>query len=120
MAFGQASGRPATRSQLAELEELLQRAGYDGFRDARYPMNFTQRQAGGKFTTDEADEFIINLSETYGDDAMPPPDEAPPAPVSAARPKTTKMSKAEQALKKIPTEQLAAELQRRGWIVAEP
>ena len=33
-------------------------AGFETFREARYPMDFTQRQAGGKFTRDEADEFI--------------------------------------------------------------
>ena len=31
-----------------------------------------------------------------------------------------RQSSAEQALRKIPTDRLAAELQRRGWIVVEP
>jgi hypothetical protein len=30
------------------------------------------------------------------------------------------VSAAEQALRRVPAEQLAAELQRRGWVVLEP
>jgi hypothetical protein len=37
----------------------------------------------------------------------------------AARP-TPRLSTAEQALRRMPAEHLAAELQRRGWIVVEP
>ncbi len=61
MAFGQQNGRPATARQLKTLESLLAEAGYHGFRDARGPLGFTQRQGGGKFTTDEADAFIEQL-----------------------------------------------------------
>lgn len=72
-------------------------------------MGFTQRQAGGKFTNGEAQAFIDQLEEAeHGvTDASPPI----PAP---------KLSKTEQALRKVRPELLAAELQRRGWIVAEP
>jgi hypothetical protein len=99
MAFGQASGPPATHSQLRELTELLQAAGHSDFRDARGPMGFTQRQANGKFTRDEAD---------------PTP---APAPV---KPKAPGPGSPEAQLAKFSDEQLAAELQRRNWVVMEP
>ncbi len=68
MAFGQSSGPPATARQLQELLELLNAAGHSDFRDARGPMGFTQRQAGGKFTRDEADALIAQLQEAAEDD----------------------------------------------------
>ena len=61
MAFGQSSGPPATARQIRELLDLLEAAGHTDFRDARGPLGFTQRQAGGKFTRDEADAFIAQL-----------------------------------------------------------
>lgn len=109
MAFGKQSGPPASHQQLKDLLELLQNAGHSDFRDARGPMAFTQRQAGGKFTRDEAQEFIDRLEEAEDQGTGP----------VVAEP-VVKLSKAEQALRKIPTEQLAAELQRRGWSVTEP
>jgi len=110
MAFGQSSGPPATHRQVDELLELLADAGFESFKEARYPMDFTQRQAGGKFTRDEADEFIAKLQERSEIE------EASIAPVQ----KTKKLTAAEQALRKYSDQDLAAELQRRGWIVAEP
>jgi hypothetical protein len=109
MAFGQQSGPPASAKQVQELLTLLQEAGHADFRDARGPMGFTQRQANGKFTRDEAEAFIDQLHEA-ADRA-----EEPVATVPSAR-----LTAAEQALRRIPTEQLAGELQRRGWIVIEP
>lgn len=111
MAFGQQSGPPATNKQLDELLNLLADAGYTDFKDARYPMDFTQRQAAGKFSRDEADEYIARLQDQAdsGDDSSA-------APVA----RTVRLSPAEQALQKFPAAELAAELQRRGWIVAEP
>jgi hypothetical protein len=126
MAFGQPSGPPATARQLKELLELLQAAGHADFRDARGPMGFTQRQAGGKFTRDEADEFIAFLQDsadakavgdTSPEQSDPVPAPARPvrrAPVPARRP--TKSS----PLGAIASEDLAAELQSRGWVVMEP
>jgi hypothetical protein len=108
MAFGQQSGPPASAKQVQELLTLLQEAGHADFRDARGPMGFTQRQANGKFTRDEAEAFIDRLHEA-ADGAEPV------ATVPSAR-----LTAAEQALRRIPTEQLAGELQRRGWIVIEP
>lgn len=112
MAFGQSSGSPASGRQVKELLELLQRAGHADFRDARGPMGFTQRQAAGKFTAAEAAELIEQLQEAEyqreSGDAAPPPE-----PV-------VKLSAAELALREYPDHLLAAELQRRGWIVVEP
>src|ERR1700736_2713029 len=61
MAFGQQSGPPASAKQVQVLVALLADAGHCDFRDARGPMGFTQRQAGGRFTRDEADAFIARL-----------------------------------------------------------
>ncbi len=109
MAFGQQAGPPAPARQVQELLALLQDAGHVDFRDARGPMGFTQRQAAGKFTRDEATAFIEQLQAAQDSDDAPVP--AQPA---------VRLSAAEQALRRVPTEQLAAELQRRGWVVLEP
>jgi hypothetical protein len=98
MAFGQQSGPPATHRQMKDLLDLLQDAGHIDFRDARGPMGFTQRQAAGKFTQAEAEAFIEQLQQAGG--------EGEPSVGSA--------------LRGFSTEELAAELQRRGWIVVEP
>ena len=84
MSFGQASGPPATAKQVRELQELLEAAGHSDFRDARGPMGFTQRQAGGKFTRDEAQAFIDQL-EAEALDAPTAP--SAPAVATAPRPK---------------------------------
>jgi hypothetical protein len=114
MAFGQQSGPPASQRQVRELLALLQEAGHDGFRDARGPMGFTQRQAAGKFTRDEAEAFIASLQE-----AEAAGDGEPTARAASAVP-ASRLSAAEQALRRMPAEQLAAELQRRGWVVVQP
>lgn len=120
MAFGQPSGPPASAKQVRELLDLLIAAGHADFKDARGPMGFTQRQAGGKFTRDEADEFIVRLqeeaelAEATGQAPEPAPPAVVPRPKSAARPAATR------SLAKVPDEELAAELQRRGWVVVQP
>lgn len=63
MAFGQQSGSPASAKQVQRLLELLHEAGHSDFRDARGPMGFSQRQAGGKFSRDEAEAFIEQLEQ---------------------------------------------------------
>jgi len=132
MAFGQQSGPPATAKQLQELVTLLQEAGHTDFRDACGPMGFTQRQAGGKFTRDEAAGFIeqLQLEAEQAEAAGLSPVPVDPAPVSPARPKAAKpaarsprakpTAAANPALADVSAEDLAAELQRRGWIVVEP
>lgn len=72
-------------------------------------MGFTQRQAGGKFTRDEAAELTEQLEEAQEAGTTPEPPE--PAP---------RLSRTEQAARDLPTPVLAAELQRRGWVVMEP
>ena len=109
MAFGQPSGPPAPARLVQELLTLLHEAGHVDFRDARGPMGFTQRQAAGKFTREEVAAFIEQLQ------AAQPEGGAPAAATVAARPPVR-----EHALRRIPAEQLAAELRRRGWVVTEP
>jgi hypothetical protein len=111
MAFGQTSGPPATGKQVHRLEELLQAAGHVDFRDARGPLGLTQRQAAGRFTRDEADALIERLeTEAEGADAPSAGPAAPAVPVV----------KENRQLRGVPDDVLAAELQRRGWIVMEP
>ncbi|HWE54296.1 MAG TPA: hypothetical protein VG435_02225 [Acidimicrobiales bacterium] len=108
MAFGQPAGPPATSRQLQELQTLLAEAGHADFREARGPMGFSQRQAAGRFTRAEADAFIERLQAVSEGGADPV---APPA---------WRQSAQDQLLARLPAEQLAAELQRRGWMVIEP
>lgn len=112
MAFGQSSGPPASAKQVQRLEALLAEAGHVDFRDARGPLGLTQRQAAGRFTRDEADSLIERLereAELAAGDAGSSP--APPPPAAA---------KENRQLRSVPDDVLAAELQRRGWIVMEP
>ena len=116
MAFGQPSGPPASRRQVETLLQLLNDAGHIDFRDARGPMGFTQRQAGGRFTRDEADEFIAQLEAT----ADGPPEDSTPRPTQARTAAANRSPSLERRLRSFTDQQLAAELQRRGWIVVEP
>jgi hypothetical protein len=72
-------------------------------------MGFTQRQAGGKFSRDEADAFIAQLLDAETDGSAPV--EAAPA---------WRQSAQEQMMRSLPSEQLAGELRRRGWTATEP
>jgi hypothetical protein len=74
-------------------------------------MGFTQRQAAGKFTVDEATAFIDQLNEELFGAGEPSAPAATPV---------AKLTAAERAIRDIPDAALAAELQRRGWIVVEP
>ncbi len=115
MAFGQASGPPASAQQMRRLVELIQAAGHTDFRDARGPLQLNQRQAAGRFTRQEAEDFIAQLEAEVEEE---PVSAAPVAPVSPKAP--IKISAAQQKLQSVPDAVLAAELQRRGWIVVEP
>lgn len=135
MAFGQASGPPASHTQMRRLTELLGEAGHSDFRDARGPLGLNQRQASGKFTRDEAEALIEQLeaeadaardageTDDAGDTAVAEGAAAPRAP-KVAQPPAARVDRREaeqqRALTRMPTELLAAELQRRGWIVIEP
>jgi hypothetical protein len=131
MAFGQVSGSPASAKQVRELLDLLQAAGHSDFRDARGPMGFTQRQAGGKFSRDEAQAFIDQL-EAEAQEApaasAPAPASTPkaaskaaarPVPAPAAEPSGRPLTPMERALRAATGDQLADELRRRGWRTVE-
>lgn len=129
MAFGQQSGPPATARQVQELLELLQAAGHADFRDARGPMGFTQRQAAGRFTRDEAAALLEQLQEQGAPAAAAPVLDHPRAASAPAarRPPAARRAAPRVAgraagpdLAAVPSEHLAAELQRRGWVVMEP
>jgi len=122
MAFGQQSGPPATARQVEELLRLLQGAGHTGFRDARGPLGFNQRQAGGRFTRDEAEALISRLQEE--EDAASEPSAVVDAVLAEAEAviaePVQRLSATERAIRRISTDQLAAELRRRGWTVTGP
>lgn len=71
-------------------------------------MGFTQRQAAGKFSRDEAAAFIAQLLDAESDGST-----------SAAVP-SWRQSTQEQMMSRMPSEQLADELRRRGWTTIEP
>lgn len=128
MAFGQPSGPPATASQMRELLALVVAAGHTDFRDARGPLQLTQRQAAGKFTRDEADAYIERLQAEAeagtesgveaGVDAAPHATSTSRVGRTAPRPRATTVSRTDLAA--VPSEVLAAALQSRGWVVLEP
>lgn len=72
-------------------------------------MGFTQRQAAGKFTQGEVEAFIDELetAEHEGRAASPAKPEA-------------KLSANTKLIRSLSAEEMAAELQRRGWVVMEP
>ena len=109
MAFGQQSGPPASAKDVKELLSLLQDLGHSDFRDARGPIGLTQRQAAGKFTRDEAAALIERLGQAKPEGNASAPDR-PAAMVAAVQ----------QTLRRLPAEDLAAELTRRGWTVEAP
>ena len=140
MAFGQPSGPPATARQLRELTALVEAAGHTGFKDARGPLGLNQRQAGGRFTQDEATELIARMEaeaeEAGGDEAGPPPEDAAsdrtvpdrtrPArttsagPAGAAPPAASRRQSLARQLEQVPEDLLVDELRRRGWTVTSP
>ncbi len=131
MAFGQPSGPAATARQLRDLTALIEGAGHVDFKDARGPLGLNQRQAGGRFTQDEASELIARLQadaeaeeqkqqqkEQEQSDGTDGPEEAP-APGAPPRAASRTQSLARQ-LQRVPEELLVDELRRRGWSVAPP
>ena len=120
MAFGQQSGPPATARQVQELLGLLHQAGHVDFRDARGPMGFTQRQAGGRFTRDEADAFISRLQDAESGAGGAGSGRCRPHRADDRWPAGPRPVPPDRALARIPDERLASELRRRGWTVVEP
>lgn len=102
--------------------ELITAAGHTDLRDARGPLGLTQRQAAGKFTRGEADDLIARL-EAEAEAVADAGGEATPVPASAAK-AAARFDRREERWRKlladVPAEVLAAELQRRGWVVLEP
>ena len=148
MAFGQPSGPPATARQVRELTALVEAVGHTDLRDARGPLGLTQRQAGGRFTRDEAEALIARLEAeveerdaagggdanpsgpsgpsgpvgTSGDGTPPAPSRRAPRPSRTAAPRTPSgrpTTLAEQ-LERVPEELLVDELRRRGWKLVPP
>ncbi len=116
MALGQPAGPPASYRQVQQLTDLILAAGHVDFRDARGPLGLNQRQAGGRFTRDEAEELIARLeSEAEGAGPEFSAEHASPRPL--IRPRDTKRA---ALIASLPDDVLAAELQRRGWVVLEP
>jgi hypothetical protein len=132
MAFGQAQGPPAGQRQLDRLAELFERAGYSSFREARHPFGLTQRQAGGKFTVDEADSLIERLeaAEAVAEGVAAPPAAEPTVPVPArtapapaSQPSARRAASAERraaVLSAFDDRLLVDELERRGWCCIPP
>ncbi|MDG2025478.1 MAG: hypothetical protein P8J50_00030 [Acidimicrobiales bacterium] len=125
MSFGQSTGPNASHRQVQELQELLVNAGHADFRDARGPMGFTQRQAGGKFTADEAAGFIEQLLVAEHEAAQGGGSEAPagtPAPADEIEPEkpASELTDLERAIRTASTKSLVLEVRRRGWKVIKP
>jgi len=107
MALG-ASGPPASPKQISYLQALLEKAGYATFREARRAYGLTQRQAGGKFTKQEASALIDRLINGE-------PDVDRETILTEQASDTSAL-----VLRGMPAQWLADELIRRGWHVDEP
>lgn len=126
MAFGSSpssrsasAGPPASPKQVAYLLALVQKAGYDGFKDARRPLELTQRQSNGRFTSKEASALIDRLLAGEIEEDTPERAEERRADALAradARQREERLS----LLRGMPAELLAEELERRGWRTTAP
>jgi hypothetical protein len=111
MAFGQVSGPPAPAKQLAQLTDLLARQGYASFKEARHPLDLTQRQAAGKFTSAEATELIERLTaavEVRGEES----DEGSLS--------EREQDRQEELVVNLSAQVMATELVNRGWCCIAP
>jgi hypothetical protein len=103
-------GPPASAKQIAYIQALLRRAGYDDFRSARAEYRLTARQSRGKFTMTEASSLIDRLTSASDDNPS----------VSASEEPETLESAQALLLRGFPADVLADELRRRGWVVTAP
>jgi hypothetical protein len=103
-------GPPASAKQIAYIQSLMRKAGYDDFRAARTEYRLSQRQARGKFTKSEASALIDRL--TSADDDNPT--------LSVTEEPETLDSAQALLVRGFPADVLADELRRRGWMVAAP
>jgi len=119
---------------------LVRAQGHTDFRDARGPLQLSQRQAGGRFTTQEASALIDRLvSSTSGggdnedagaeERAGPRATEVTGTRVTGPRvtgPRATEPRAAQQPetadalVRGLPVDLLVAELERRGWRALAP
>ncbi|MEP7201493.1 MAG: hypothetical protein ABI894_02730 [Ilumatobacteraceae bacterium] len=109
MSFSQ-QGPPASAKQVAYIEALMRKAGYEDFRSARTEYRLTQRQARGKFTKSEASALIDRLTSTDNENPT----------VSVTEEPDTLDSAQALLIRGFPADVLADELRRRGWTVGEP
>jgi hypothetical protein len=103
-------GPPASAKQIAYIEALLRKAGYDDFRSARTEYRLTQRQARGKFTKTEASALIDRLTST---------DPENPTVSETQEPENVESAQG-LLVRGFPADVLADELRRRGWTVTAP
>jgi hypothetical protein len=103
-------GPPASAKQVAYIQALMRKAGYDDFRSARTEYRLTPRQARGKFTKSEASALIDRLTTTDDDNPT----------VSVSEEPETLESAQALLVRGFPAEVLADELRRRGWKIVEP
>ena len=118
MAFGQASGPPASARQLDTLARLLEEADLGTFREARHRLGLTPRQANGKFTVGEADELIAQLTEVAEEGAAAAG--SAEAIVASTRAEDRLARQRDEILAGMPADALADELTRRGWLCMPP
>lgn len=112
MGLGQ-SGPPATPKQMAYLKVLLEKAGFDTYRNARRPLGLTQRQGSGKFTRQEASELIDRLvnGEAIAEGQSRLSSSVDDDKIAVAQ---------AGLLQGFRADLLADELERRGWTVTPP
>jgi hypothetical protein len=122
MAFGN-NAPPASQKQVQYLLSLVQKAGHEGFRDARYPLGLTQRQASGKFSKVEASTLIDRLlADPSGDPGSADAEGSGSLFSTGAQVSAAERIENERAemVRGLPAGILAAELERRGWQVTPP
>lgn len=131
MSFRSPSGPPASAKQIEYLASLLDERDLGTFREARYHLGLTQRQAAGKFTVGEASELIDRLVAGElepidgGDTPTSIATRNDPASelrtsIEVDRAAARQLREREELVSGLPADLLADELQRRGWCCIPP